>query len=67
MPDFNVIKRNGTVVPFDPSRIENAIKKAIIASHENMTYDQIDNNLLIDLVYEVYRRSGGRSPREYRS
>ena len=54
MPDFNVIKRNGTVVPFDPSRIENAIKKAIIASHENMTYDQIDNNILIDLVYEVY-------------
>lgn len=55
MPDFNVIKRNGTVVPFDPSRIENAIKKAIIASHENMTYDQIDNNILIDLVYEVYK------------
>lgn len=53
---LEVIKRNGSVVPFEKSRISNAIMKAIKSSHtdielKDFNYD-VFNNIVNDVVKE---------------
>ncbi|HLP79864.1 MAG TPA: ribonucleoside-diphosphate reductase subunit alpha [Acidobacteriota bacterium] len=55
MADMFVIKRNGDVVPFDASRISNAIMKAVRA-----TESQLEKTALDELVFEVTTEIGER-------
>lgn len=59
----NVIKRNGSVVPFDPKKIENAIAKAFIATEELGARDVSTMARAAELVVESnLRESQKKTP-----
>ena len=48
----NVVKRNGSIVPFDPQKIENAIAKAFMATEELGARDVSTMARAVELVVE---------------
>lgn len=55
MQDLRIVKRNGEVVEFDPIRIRNAIRKAVVASNKVLSDDYLD-----DLVASIHDEIQGR-------
>lgn len=53
MENYMVIKRNGTVEPFTPDRIREAIRKAVIASHTQEELKDFSNLVLERLTSDV--------------
>lgn len=53
MENYMVIKRNGTVEPFTPDRIREAIRKAVIASHTQDELKDFNNLVLEKLTSDV--------------
>lgn len=53
MKNYMVIKRNGTVEPFTPDRIREAIRKAVIASHTQEELKDFSNLVLERLTSDV--------------
>lgn len=48
MSNYMVMKRNGNKEPFDPNRIREAIRKAVIASHSQEELDEKFNPLVLE-------------------
>lgn len=48
--NFNVIKRDGRIVPYDETRISNAIIKAVKSSHTDKEFEKFDNSQLYELM-----------------
>lgn len=53
MENYMVIKRNGTIEPFAPDRIREAIRKAVIASHTQEELKDFSNQVLEKLTSDV--------------
>ena len=54
---YKVVKRDGSHVPFDPTKIKNAIYKAILASHtQEELKERFSNEILDDITNQVVEK-----------
>ena len=55
--EYRVVKRDGSHVPFDPTKIRNAIYKAILASHtQEELKERFSNEILDDITNQVVEK-----------
>ena len=51
--EIKVVKRDGEIVTYSSNKIRKAIAKAIIASHQGLTYNDINMDILSDIVSKI--------------
>ena len=50
---LKVVKRNGTIVDFDGMKIENAIRKAFLATSVNLPAEYVFNKIMMNIMADL--------------